>query len=196
MSKTLPADHPWLALLPASARVPVVGFAGWSGSGKTTLLEGVIAHLSAAGLRVALVKHAHHRFDVDKPGKDSHRLREAGAGQVLLTSGRRFALMVERPAEQPDPVLLEELARLDQDSIDLILVEGFRHDCFPKIEVYRPAYSERALYPEDPAIVAVATDALGSVRTDRPVLPLNDPAAVARFLIQQLDGGGGRIEPQ
>ncbi|ABI56951.1 molybdopterin-guanine dinucleotide biosynthesis protein B [Alkalilimnicola ehrlichii MLHE-1] len=182
----LSPDHPWGPLWPDGARIPVVGVAGWSGAGKTTLLEGVIRSLSATGLRVGLVKHAHHRFDVDKPGKDSYRLREAGAGQVLLTSGRRFALMVERPATQSDPLLSEELARLDQSRLDLIVVEGFRHERFPKIEVYRPRFSERPLHPDDPAIIAVATDEPAAVAPGHITLPLNDPEAVADFLRRHL----------
>lgn len=183
---SLPPEHPWAPLWPAGARIPVVGFAGWSGAGKTTLLEGVIRSLTATGLRVGLVKHAHHRFDVDRPGKDSYRLREAGAGQVLLTSGRRFALMVERPERQADPLLSEELARLDQGLLDLILVEGFRHERFPKIEVYRPRFSERPLHTEDPAIVAVATDEPAAVAASHPTLPLNDPTTVAAYLRRHL----------
>ncbi|MFO7857619.1 MAG: molybdopterin-guanine dinucleotide biosynthesis protein B [Ectothiorhodospiraceae bacterium] len=167
---------------PDTARVPLLGFAAWSGTGKTTLLRRVIPLLRADGLRLALIKHAHHAFDVDTPGKDSHTLRKAGADQVLVTSDRRWALMVERP---PDDVLSlrEELARLDQDSADLVLVEGFRHESFPKLELLRPAGDEREpLHVNDASIIAVA--APGGMRTSDalPRLPLDEPQSVAAFI--------------
>lgn len=174
--------YPYQHLWPDTARVPLLGFAAWSGTGKTTLLRRVIPLLRADGLRLALIKHAHHAFDVDTPGKDSHTLRKAGADQVLVTSDRRWALMVERP---PDDVLSlrEELARLDQDSADLVLVEGFRHESFPKLELLRPAGDEREpLHVNDASIIAVA--APGGMRTSDalPRLPLDEPQSVAAFI--------------
>jgi len=155
---------PYRALWPDSAQRPLLGFAGWSGAGKTTLLAAIIPRLVARGLRVALIKHAHHRFDVDQPGKDSHTLRKAGACQVLLTSGLRYALMHDRPQER-DPVLAEELLRLDQSCVDIILVEGFRDERFPKIEVFRAALGRPSMHTADDSIIALASDSSDSLES-------------------------------
>ncbi|MEX0729444.1 MAG: molybdopterin-guanine dinucleotide biosynthesis protein B [Aquisalimonadaceae bacterium] len=174
-------------LWPKTAIKPILGLAGWSGSGKTTLLAGIIPLLVQQGVRIALIKHAHHRFDVDHPGKDSHILRKAGASQVLLTSGRRFALMHEREQER-DPVLVEELSRLDQSCVDLVLVEGFRDERFPKLEVHRPAQGRPALHDGDDSIIAVATDAADALVTALPILDLNNPPEITGFIARQLLG--------
>lgn len=180
--------YPYQALWPQTCRRPLVGFAAWSGTGKTTLLEAVIPRLREAGLRLALVKHAHHAFDVDHPGKDSHKLRKAGADQVLVTSGQRWALMQEREEER-DPVLAEEIARLDQDSIDLLLVEGFRSEQFPKIELLRETGRDRPpLFHSDDAIIAVATAGDQQVDTALPQLSMDDPDGVARFILREIAG--------
>ncbi len=182
MAPQAPYAHLW----PASARRPLVGLAGWSGAGKTTLLEAVIPLLRAAGLRLALIKHAHHAVDVDHPGKDSHRLRHAGADQVLLTSAARWALMAERgrPAE---PRLADEIQRLDPESFDLLLVEGFRHERFPRIELIRdPGPEHPALFPADDAIIAVAAPAAVELATTLPRLDPDRPATVADFIIKRL----------
>ncbi|HXU51703.1 MAG TPA: molybdopterin-guanine dinucleotide biosynthesis protein B [Casimicrobiaceae bacterium] len=131
------------------------GFAGWSGSGKTTLIERLIPVLVGRGLVVALVKHAHHDFDVDQPGKDSYRHRKAGAREVLVTSSARWALMHELD-DAPEMTLAEAMATLGP--CDLVLVEGFKAAPLPKLEVYRPAVGKALLHPQDPHIVAVATD--------------------------------------
>lgn len=133
----------------------VIGFAGWSGAGKTTLVERLIPRFTARGMRVAVIKHAHHRFDLDRPGKDSWRHREAGAAEVLVTSGGRWALLHEL-RDAPEPTLEAHLARLSP--CDVVFVEGYRHAAIAKIEVYRPAVGQPPLFPSDPAIVAVATD--------------------------------------
>jgi len=162
----------------APATPPAIfGFAGFSGSGKTTLIERVIPLLVARGLRVSLIKHAHHDFDIDKPGKDSHRHREAGASEVLVSGGRRWALMHELRGE-PEPDLAALLGHLSPS--DLILVEGFKHDAIPKLEVHRPALGHPLLALTDPHIVAIATDAL--VDSPLPQLDLNDAEAVAGFI--------------
>lgn len=162
----------------------VVGFAGWSGSGKTTLIEGVIRELKAAGLRVSVVKHAHHRFDIDREGKDSWRHRQAGAFEVLVASAKRLALMREFEQEVEHDVhqLIAELAPV----ADWVLVEGFRHAELLKVEVWREGVGEGPLYPVDPYVVAVATDRAEALpaATGLPVLPLGEPAAVAQWLIQ------------
>lgn len=166
----------------------VVGFAGYSGSGKTTLIEQVIADLAGRGLRVSTIKHAHHGFDIDQPGKDSWRHRQAGAREVLLASDRRMALLREFDEVQaPDVHLL--LSQLDP-AVDWVLVEGFRHGCLPRVEVWRwpaPGQAERPVhYPHDGGIVAVATDAPD--RLPQPprqsVLPLDAPALVVRWLLE------------
>ena len=133
----------------------VFGFAGWSGSGKTTLIEQVIAHLATDGVRVALIKHAHHSFDVDHVGKDSHRHREAGAGEVMISSGKRWAIMHELRGA-PELSLAEALERLSP--CDLVLVEGYKREPLPKLEVWRSALGKSLLFPTDPLIVALATD--------------------------------------
>src|SRR5262249_5333680 len=160
------------------ARMRIIGLAGWSGSGKTTLLVKVIPRLVARGLSVSTLKHAHHAFDIDQPGKDSHSHRLAGATEVLIGSANRWALGHElrRAAE---PALGDLLARLSQ--VDLVLVEGYKRERHPKLEVYRAAVGKPLLHPDDPAIVAVASDEplpAASV----PVVDLDDVDAIADLL--------------
>ena len=157
----------------------VLGIAGWSGAGKTTLIAAVLPRLVAAGLRVSTVKHAHDGFDLDQPGKDSHRHREAGAREVMLASGRRWALLHE--VDGPEPALPDLLARLAP--CDLVLVEGWRRDAYPKVEVYRPALGKPPLWGSVPGVVAVASDA-ALPGCPHPVLPLNDPAVIAAWMQQ------------
>jgi len=159
----------------------VFGFAGWSGSGKTTLIEKLIPRFTGAGLRVSLVKHAHHTFDVDQPGKDSYRHRHAGAQEVLVTSSRRWVLMHELRGTH-EPGLDSQLERLSP--CDLVIVEGFKHAPIPKLEVWRSATGEPLLHPQDSHIVAVASDS--RVETRLPVLDLNDDAAIAAFVLKHL----------
>jgi molybdopterin-guanine dinucleotide biosynthesis protein B len=161
--------------------VKIFGFAGWSGSGKTTLIEKLIPRFVGAGLRVSLIKHAHHTFDVDQPGKDSYRHRHAGASEVLVTSSRRWVLMHELRGAH-EPAFEEQVKRLS--SCDLLLVEGFKHAPIPKLEVWRADPGEPLLHPNDPHIVAVASDA--RVDTRLPVLDLNDDAGIARFVLGHL----------
>ena len=160
----------------------VVGFAGFSGSGKTTLVERLIPALKLMGLRVSVAKHAHHDFDIDHPGKDSHRHRQAGAFEVIVASDRRLALLreFEKPATMSVHHLLAEL----YDGVDWVLVEGFKSSNLPKIEVWRSAVGKPARYPDDDFIVAIATDSPKDlpVPTLRPVLNLADPDAVAHWL--------------
>jgi molybdopterin-guanine dinucleotide biosynthesis protein B len=156
----------------------VFGFTGTSGSGKTTLVEQVIPRLIARGWKVSLIKHAHHGFDLDTPGKDSYRHRQAGCGEVMVTCGSRWALMHEL-REEAEPTLAQHLARFAP--CDLVLVEGFKQEAIPKIEVYRAANGKAPLYPENPHIVAVATDS--PVHTALPVLDVNDAEAVAAFVM-------------
>lgn len=157
----------------------VIGLAGWSGAGKTTLLTRLIPHFKAEGLRVSVIKHAHHHFDVDVPGKDSWRHREAGAAEVLVSSERRWALMHELRGEgEPRlPELLEKLA-----PVDLVVVEGFKREPHRKIEVHRAANNKPLLFPDDPGIIGIATDT--SVDTRLPTVHLDDIPAIAALLLR------------
>ncbi|HIP53249.1 MAG TPA: molybdopterin-guanine dinucleotide biosynthesis protein B [Chromatiales bacterium] len=169
---------------------PLLGFAAFSGTGKTTLLKRLIPLLNDKGLRVGLIKHAHHDVEFDTPGKDSYELRKAGASPVLLSSARRWALMVER--DNPcDPILQDEVWRFDPKEIDLLLVEGFRHEAFAKIELHRPLLGKPLLFPDDPHIVAIATDEPLSVTTTLPFMDLNDHAAIAGFILNNIVGRSG-----
>jgi len=159
----------------------VMGLAGWSGAGKTTLLRRLIPALCDHGLSVSTLKHAHHGFDVDRPGKDSHAHREAGATEVLVASSRRWALMHElRDAQEPGLAAL--LGRLSP--VDVVLVEGFKRERHRKVEVQRAANGKPALWPGDPAIVAVATDA-PQAEGAPPVFHLDAIAGLARFVVEQ-----------
>ena len=159
----------------------VMGFAGWSGSGKTTLVEQVIAALSARGLVVSLVKHAHHGFDIDHAGKDSWRHRQAGCREVMVSSDQRWSLTRELRGA-PEAGLDELLAHLGP--CDLVLVEGFKRAAIPKIEVWRSVVAEPLLHPDDPRIVALATDT--RVESALPQLDINDPEGVADFILEHL----------
>ncbi len=159
----------------------VFGFAGYSGSGKTTLIEQLIPVLRARGLKVSVIKHTHHHFDVDKPGKDSWRHREAGAEEVLLISDQRWVLMHElRSAPEPD--LAAQLQILSP--CDLVLVEGFKHYPMPKLEIHRPSHGRPLLHPDNPSIVAIASDA--PLAAGLPWLDLNQPVQVADFILAHL----------
>ena len=157
----------------------VIGLAGWSGAGKTTLLTRAIPQLQKQGVRVSVIKHAHHAFDVDVPGKDSWRHREAGAAEVLVSSSRRWALMHElRGAAEPR--LSELLARMSP--VDLVVVEGFKREPHRKIEVYRAANEKPLLFPDDPGIVGIATDT--AVESKLPTAHLDDIEAVAAMMLK------------
>jgi len=162
-------------------RMRVIGIAGWSGAGKTTLLAKLIPRLVARGVRVSTVKHAHHAFDVDQPGKDSHTHRMAGATEVLVSSANRWALVHELRGAA-ELTLAELLAKLAP--ADLVIVEGFKHGAHPKLEVYRGAVGKPPLHPDDPHIVAVASDApVPAARV--PVVALDDIDAVADLMLAQ-----------
>lgn len=165
---------------------PVLGFAAFSGTGKTTLLKQLIPLLKDKGLRIGMIKHAHHNFDIDQPGKDSFELRKAGAEQMLIASQRRWALMVETAEQQGDPRLSDMLQQLDHSKLDLILVEGFKHVTFAKIELHRPALGKAVLFPEDDSIIAIATDQAEAITTTLPILDLNNPAMIADFILGYL----------
>ena len=165
----------------------VFGFAGWSGSGKTTLVERLLPEFTARDLRVSVIKHAHHGFDLDKPGKDSWRHREAGATQVLMLSSDRWVLMHELRGA-PEPTLDEQLLLLEP--CDLVLIEGYKAAAVPKLEIHRPSHGKPPLWPESPHVVAVASD-VGAEELapdcPLPVLPINEPARIAEFILDYLD---------
>ena len=165
----------------------VVGFAGYSGAGKTTLVERLVLELRHRGLRVSVVKHAHHSFDVDHPGKDSYRHREAGAFEVVVASNRR--LVLQRQFEQEAELSVHHLIAELYDGVDWVLVEGFKESDLLKVEVWRAAANRPVRYPDDDFVVAIATDSASALpqATLRPVLDLNDAHAVAEWLIHNQD---------
>jgi molybdopterin-guanine dinucleotide biosynthesis protein B len=164
----------------------VYGVIGWKNAGKTGLMERLVADITARGHSVSTVKHVHHDVDLDQPGKDSYRHRAAGAREVVLASRHRFALMAEHRG--PEPELCQVLARLAP--VDLVLVEGYKRDAHPKVEVWRRATGQTLIQPQDPTVRAVATDAaladLGLPLPDVPVLDLNDTTAVADFILREV----------
>jgi len=174
-------SHPSQPGLPLDERLPLLGIAAWSGTGKTTLLERLLPCLRDRGLRVAVIKHAHHGFDVDQPGKDSHRLRQAGATPMLVASRHRLALMMETPGqEEADLAQLVEMVRLQAP--DLVLVEGFKAWPLPKLELHRPAVGKPLRVAEDPWVRAVASDAPLALPAGVEALDINDLEAVADWV--------------
>ncbi len=164
---------------------PLIGFSAFSGTGKTTLLTQLIPVLRQRGLRLAVIKHAHHAFDVDYPGKDSYELRKADACQVLISSARRKVLVTEM-GDHPEATLEELFNELDHDRLDLVLVEGFKRERFNKIELHRAALNKPYLYPGDDAIIALATDSIDDSQRPVPVLDLNQPEQIADFIIDSV----------
>ena len=160
----------------------IFGFAGYSGSGKTTLIEQLVPAFAGTGLRVSLIKHAHHTFDVDQPGKDSYRHRHAGCTEILVTSSRRWVLMHELRGE-PEPSFDEQIKHLSP--CDLLLVEGFKFAPIPKLEVWRAETGEPQLHPNDPYIVAVASDQ--KIEAKVPLLDLNDVPGIGAFILKYLE---------
>jgi molybdopterin-guanine dinucleotide biosynthesis protein B len=170
-----------------NAHVPIVGFAAFSGTGKTTLLIQIIPILKHHGLRIGLIKHSHHSFQIDQPGKDSFRLREAGASPVMLVSTHRRAMITEITPEQ-EPRLDDQLKLFDQSELDLILVEGFKSEQFPKIELHRSSLNKPLLYPDDPNIIAIATDDLLEIPDTLIQLDINQPEMIVSFILKQFMG--------
>lgn len=166
---------------------PVIGFSAFRGTGKTTLLKKLLPILKEKGLRIGVVKHAHHQFDIDYKKKDSYELRKAGADQMLVASRRRMALITDFGENHEEPTPEEVLDALDPDMLDLILVEGFKRERFSKIELHRPSQGRPLIYLSDPSIVAIATDsALPNTPGRPPVLDLNHPQEVATFILSQI----------
>lgn len=175
-----------------SSNLPIVGFVAPSGTGKTTLLRKLVPALRERGVRVGYLKHTHHAFQIDTPGKDSYEIAEAGADQVMLASTTGWALIDRRPASVADlsaADLADFSARFDADGLDLLLVEGFHRSRYPKIEVHRSASGKAPMYPKDADIIAVVTDASLSGDEHPPELPIQDPAAIAEFIVERLEEG-------
>jgi len=176
----------------------VIGLAGWSGSGKTTLVGRLLPALTGRGFRVSTIKHAHHSFDVDQPGKDSYEHRRAGATEVLVTSAHRWALMHEHRGE-PEPSLEELLPKLAP--VDLVLVEGFKRGGHEKLEIFRRAVGKPLLAAADPTVVAILSDgpvpeAAALPHGPRPVIDLNDPGAIVDFIVAHCGLGGEVAQPR
>ncbi|KAF3977896.1 MAG: molybdopterin-guanine dinucleotide biosynthesis protein B [Methylococcales symbiont of Iophon sp. n. MRB-2018] len=173
-----------------NAQIPILGFAAYSGTGKTTLLTQLIPLLQNSDIRVGLIKHSHHNFEIDKPDKDSYRLRKAGASPVMLVSNHKRAIITEFESII-EPKLDIQLKFFDQSELDLILVEGFKAENFPKIELYRPALNNPLLFPNDPSIIAIATDkkiaqlsdSFGSKSMYPALLDINNPAEICSFIM-------------
>lgn len=163
--------------------IPVIGLCAFSGTGKTTLLTQLLPILTDSGLRVGIVKHAHHSFDIDRPGKDSYECRKAGASQVAVASRHRIAWIKEHGEARREPVLSEALSALDLSLLDLVIVEGFKNESFPKIELHRPALGHPLMCADDDSIVALATDASVSAAPEVRRLDINDAAEIAAFII-------------
>lgn len=164
---------------PTKSSMRIIGLAGWSGSGKTTLITKLIPRLIARGIRVSTLKHAHHGFDLDQPGKDSFFHRAAGATEVIISSAKRWAILHEL-REEPEWDLRGLVAKMSP--VDLVLVEGFKRDAFPKLEIYRAANGKPLIHPEDPHIIAVASD-IALPQAKVPVIDLNDIEAIADLLL-------------
>lgn len=172
------AEHPRLSF---DVELPLLGIAAWSGTGKTTLLEALLPRLTERGLRIAVIKHAHHAFDVDQPGKDSYRLRQAGATPVLVASGARWAMMMETPGQQ-EADLAELIAAVRVQRPDLVLVEGFKNWPLPKLELYREMVGKTLRVTEDPWIKAVASQPLVAVPEGVDWLDLDDLDAITEWI--------------
>ncbi|MEN9847748.1 MAG: hypothetical protein RL368_488 [Pseudomonadota bacterium] len=172
----------------STAETPILGFVGFSGTGKTTLLLKILPLLKLRGVRVGMIKHAHHQFEIDHPEKDSYRLRkEGGVSQMLVASRQRWVLMTETMAFD-EPNLEHLLRQFDQSILDLILVEGFKHEAFPKLEVHRPNLGQRLLCLEDENIIAVASDVSLNKLSHLPLLDINNPEQITQFIIDELLG--------
>lgn len=165
---------------------PIIGFSAYSGSGKTTLLEKLIPILSVRKLRVAVIKHAHHSFDIDHPEKDSYKIRKAGAQQILISSQKRWAMIHEHVDEVSELSLSEALQHISVKNIDFVIVEGFKSAPIAKIEIHRPSLDKPLISATDKYVVAVATDEPSKIKSNLPLLDLNDTEMIADYIEQFL----------
>ena len=168
------------------SKIPVIGLAAYSGTGKTTLLINIIPILKKRGFEVGVIKHAHHAFEIDQPGKDSYEIRKAGANQMLIGSKKRWALMVEQEEPEQTKRLEEYISHLDQDKLDLILVEGFKPEAIPKIELHRPSLKQPLICETDDSVIAIATDGELPNQINLPILDLNDYETIADYIIETI----------
>ena len=168
-----------------SNNVPILGFSAWSGTGKTTLLRQLIPALARRGNRVSVIKHAHHHFDLDFPGKDSYELRKAGATQTVICTTTRLAMITELERPEDEPGLWQIIDAMDTAQVDLVLVEGYKEISFPKIELHRAEVGKPLLYPDDDAIIALACDGAPPADIRIPVLDINDIDAIASFVCDE-----------
>ncbi|MDY4385396.1 molybdopterin-guanine dinucleotide biosynthesis protein MobB [Pectobacterium aroidearum] len=169
-----------------SNHLPLLAVAAYSGTGKTTLLKHVIPLLINHGVRIGLIKHTHHQMDIDTPGKDSYELRKAGAAQTIVASNQRWALMTETP-EQEEPNIYELVGKMDASTLDLVLVEGFKHEKITKIALFRQSLGRELSDLIDEYVIAIAADT--EINTVLPVLDINQPEQVANFIHQWLQNG-------
>ena len=167
-------------------QTPILGIAAFSGTGKTTLLRQIIPLLRAKNVRLGLIKHSHHAFEIDRPAKDSYILARAGAVQTVVASARRTAIITQKNEADVEPTLWDFVKRLNAKNLDLILVEGFKHQPIPKIELHRPILGHPLLCLYDPSVIAVATDVPLANKINLPILDLNDPLAVANYIYAQI----------
>jgi molybdopterin-guanine dinucleotide biosynthesis protein MobB len=166
--------------------LPMIGFSAYSGTGKTTLIKQVIPLLKLKGLKIAVIKHAHHHFDLDRPGKDSYELRKSGADHTIICTTTRMAAISEFADPDEEPSLQEIVDTLDTDKFDILLVEGYKHLAFAKIELHRAVLGKPYLYPGDPTIIALACDATPSDAPVIPVLDINSPQQIAEFIYDEV----------
>ncbi len=166
-----------------NGKIPVLGIVGFSGTGKTTLLTKLLPKLTEKGVRIGVIKHAHHEFDIDKPGKDSYELRKAGATQMLVASAQRWALMVENNVKQKEPALNDLIAQLNVEHLDIILVEGFKHEHFPKIELHRRDLKQEYLFPKDQSIIAIASDLKPNIKSHPRWMNINSTDEILAFIL-------------
>ena len=164
----------------------MIGISAYSGTGKTTLIKQVIPLLKARGLKVAVIKHAHHHFDIDQPGKDSYELRKSGADHTIVCTTTRMAAITEFASPEEEPTLQEIVDSLDTSKFDILLVEGYKHLAFAKIELHRAVVGKPYLYPEDETIIAVACDATPPEAVSIPVLDINSPQQIAEFIYDEV----------
>ena len=170
----------------AISDIPMIGFSAYSGSGKTTLIKQVIPLLKSRGLKIAVIKHAHHHFDLDRPGKDSYELRKSGADHTIICTTTRMAAISEFSSPEEEPSLQEIVDRLDTSKFDILMVEGYKHLAFAKIELHRDALGKPYLYPEDPTIVALACDVKPAETLSIPLLDINSPVEIAAFIYDEV----------
>jgi molybdopterin-guanine dinucleotide biosynthesis protein MobB len=168
-----------------STHIPIVGFSAFSGTGKTTLLKQIIPLLKKRRLRLAVVKHAHHHFELDQPGKDSYEIRKSGADHTIICTATRMAQITEFPTPEDEPSLQDIVNSLSPNKFDLVLVEGYKHIPFPKIELHRKALEKPYLHPQDSNIIAIACDA-PIADTNISILDINDIQRIAQFIYQRV----------